>query len=74
MEVQLTAEQEAFFFQVANHEGKPVGQLLTEYATSMLQEKTRRLAEVEVGLAAAERGECIEEDEMDARVATLLGR
>ena len=74
MDVQLTTEQEAFLFQMARHEGKPVGQLLAECAASMLQEKTQRLAEVEEGWAAAEQGEFIEEHEMDARVATMLGR
>jgi predicted transcriptional regulator len=36
------------------------------------EEELRFLAAVDVGIAAAERGEFIEEDEMDARVARML--
>lgn len=74
MEIQLTAEQEALLSQVASNEGKPVGQLLTECAAYVLRGNDRFLAEVEEGLAAAERGEFIEEDEMDARVEAMLKR
>jgi predicted transcriptional regulator len=68
MEIDLTAKQEAQLFRVASHEGKSVGQLLAECAAHVLRENDRFLAEVEEGLAAAERGEFVEEDEMDARV------
>jgi predicted transcriptional regulator len=74
MEIDLTAEQEAQLFRVASHEGKPVGQLLTECAAYVLRENDRFRAEVEEGLAAAERGEFVEEDEMDARVEAMFKR
>ncbi len=74
MEIPLTAEQEALLSHVASHEGKPVGQLLTEAAAYVLCDNDRFLAEVEEGLAAAKRGEFLEEDEMDARVEAMLKR
>jgi len=40
--------------------------------TRYLDDEARFLAAVEKGLAAAERGEFIEEDEMDARVERMF--
>ncbi len=74
MEIQLTAEPEALLSQVASNAGKPVGQLLTECAAYVLRENDRFLAEVEEGLTAAECGNFIEEDEMDARMEAMLNR
>jgi predicted transcriptional regulator len=74
MEIHLTAEQEGLLSQVAMHEGKPVGELLAEYAARVLRDRDRFLAEVNEGLAAAERGDFLEEEEMDARVRTMLKR
>ena len=74
MNIHLTAEQEALLSQVASSEGKPIGQLLTECAAYVLRGNDRFLAEVEEGWAAAERGEFIEEDEMDARIESMLKR
>jgi predicted transcriptional regulator len=72
MEIHLTSEQEAQLLRVALHEGKPVEQILTESAAYVLRENGRFLAAVEKGIAAAERGEFIEEAEMDARVEKML--
>lgn len=74
MEIELTAEQEHLLSQAAIHAGKPVGELLTEYATLALRDRSRFMAEVEEGLAAASRGEFLEEEEMDARFAAMFGR
>jgi len=72
MEIHLTAEQEAQLSRVAFHEGKPVEQILTESAALVLRERDRFLAAVEEGIAVADRGEFIEEEEMDARVEEML--
>ncbi|WP_419804410.1 hypothetical protein [Terriglobus sp.] len=74
MQIQLTAEQEVLLSEVATHEGKPVGELLMEYATLALQKRSRFLAEVDEGLASAERGDFLEEEAMDARVRAMLER
>jgi predicted transcriptional regulator len=72
MELHFTAEQEAQLSQVAFREGKPIEQLLTESAVLVLREHDRFLAAVEEGIQAAERGEFVEEEQMDARVAEML--
>jgi predicted transcriptional regulator len=72
MEINLTPEQEAQLSQLASHEGKPVEQLLTECAAYVLREKDRFLKEVDEGIAAADRGEFLNEQEMDALVDRLL--
>jgi predicted transcriptional regulator len=45
---------------------------VTEVVARYLSEEARFLAAVEKGLAAAARGEFIEEEEMDARVAAMF--
>ena len=70
MEVPLTPETESFLRKLAQDAGRGA----EEYAADLL----RRLAEqdqlfragVERGIAQADRGDFIEEDSMDARVAS----
>ena len=72
MELHFTPEQEAQLVRVASHAGKPVEQFLTEAALGALDENHRFLEAVEKGIAAADRGEFIEEEAMDARVEKML--
>jgi predicted transcriptional regulator len=72
MEINLTPDEEAQLSQLASHEGKPIEQLLTECAAFMLRENGRFLNEVDEGIAAADRGEFLSEEEMDAFVDDIL--
>ncbi len=74
MEVQLTEEQEAQLSQIARRDGKSdAGQLLQDAAMRLLEEDSRFRAAVLEGKAYADRGEFIEEEEMDARFEAMLG-
>jgi predicted transcriptional regulator len=65
MEVHFTPEQQAQIAQVATTAGN---RLRAVTNVRYLAEEARFLAAVEKGLVAAERGEFIEEEEMDARL------
>jgi predicted transcriptional regulator len=71
MEVHFTPEQQAQIAQVATKAGIVPEQLVTNVVARYLAE-ARFLAAVEKGVAAAERGEFIEEEEMDARLEAML--
>ena len=72
MEVHFTPEQEAQLSQIAVKAGTAPERVVTDVVTRYLDEKTRFLAAIEKGIAAAERGEFIEEDEMDARLEAMF--
>jgi predicted transcriptional regulator len=72
MEVHLTPEQQAQLAQIATKAGTVPERLATNVVARYLDEETRFLAAVEKGIAAAERGEFIEEEEMDARLEAMF--
>ena len=72
MEVHFTPEQEAQLSQIATRSGTDTEQLVTNVVTRYLDEEARFHAAVQKGLEAAERGEFIEEEEMDARFEAML--
>ena len=72
MEVDFTAEQEAQLAQIANHAGKDPVHLVKDAALRLLQNDAEFLDAIRQGVAQADRGEFIEEDEMDARVKEML--
>jgi predicted transcriptional regulator len=72
MEVQLTPEQEAQLAQIAVKVGTNPERLAKDVLVRYLDDEARFLAAVEKGLAAAERGEFIEEEEMDARIERMF--
>ncbi len=72
MEVQFTPEQQAQLAQIAAKAGTVPERLVTSLVGRYLDEEARFLAAVEKGIAAAERGEFIEEEEMDARLETMF--
>ena len=72
MEVHFTPEQEAQLSQIATKEGIDAELLVNEAALRLLEEDARFRAAVREGIEPAERGEFIEEAEMDARLKQML--
>jgi len=72
MEVHFTAEQQARLAQIATQAGTVPERLVKNVVARYLDEEARFLAAVEKGIAAAERGEFIEEEEMDARLEAMF--
>jgi predicted transcriptional regulator len=72
MVVHFTREQQARLAQIATKAGTDPERVLTNVVARYLDEEARFLAAVEKGMAAAERGEFIEEEEMDARVEAMF--
>jgi predicted transcriptional regulator len=74
MEVHFTPEQEAQLSQIATKAGTDPERLVKDLLARYLDDEARFLAAVEKGLAAAERGEFIEEEEMDARLERMFSK
>ena len=74
MEVILTPEQEARLAQIATRAGTAPERLAKNVIVRYLDDEARFPAAVEKGIAAAERGEFIEGDEMDARIERMFKR
>jgi predicted transcriptional regulator len=72
MNIHFTSEQEARLAQMATKAGTPPERLVANVVLRYLDEETRFLAAVEKGVAAAGRGEFIEEEEMDARLEAMF--
>lgn len=73
MELHFTQEQEARLAQIARRDGKTdAGELLKDAALRLLEEEAHFRAAVMEGKAYADRGEFIEEEEMDARFEQML--
>jgi predicted transcriptional regulator len=72
MEVHFTPEQEMQLSEIATHAGIDAERLVKDAALRLLQEEARFRAAVREGIAQADRGEFIEEEEMDARLEQML--
>ena len=72
MEVHFTPEQETQLSQIATHAGTDAERLVKDAALRLLQEEARSRAAVREGIAQADRGEFIEEEEMDTRLEQML--
>jgi len=72
MEIHLTPEQEAQLSQIATQSGTNAEQLLKNAALRLLDEDARFHAAVRKGIEQADRGEFIEEAEMDARLERMF--
>jgi predicted transcriptional regulator len=72
MEVHFTPEQQTQLAQMAAQAGTNPERLVTDVVVRYLDGKARFLEAVEKGIAAAERGEFIEEEEMDARLERMF--
>jgi predicted transcriptional regulator len=71
MEVHYTPEQEAQLAQIATASGTDPERLVKDAALRLLQEDAFRAA-VREGIAQADCGEFIEEEEADARLEQML--
>jgi predicted transcriptional regulator len=72
MKVDFTPEQEAQLARIATKEGTDAEQLVKDAALRLLEEDAQFRAAVREGMAQAERGEFIEEEEMAARLEQML--
>lgn len=72
MEVHFTAEQEAQLSQIADHSGTDSEQLVKDAALRLLEEDARFCEAVDEGIAAADRGEFVEHEEVWANIQKIL--
>jgi predicted transcriptional regulator len=70
--IHIAPELEARLARFAAQQGRDPNELAQELLTRYLEDETSFLEAVEKGMAAAGRGEFIEEAEMDARVARMF--
>jgi predicted transcriptional regulator len=72
MEVHFTPEQEARLSKIATQEGIGAEKLVKDAALRLLEDDVRFRAGVRKGLEQADRGEFVEEEEMDARFKRMF--
>lgn len=72
MEVRFTPEQEARLSKIATREGLDPEELVKDAALRLLEDDARFRAGVRKGVEQADRGQFIEEQEMDARVERMF--
>ncbi len=72
MEVHFTPEQETQLEKIAAEAGTDTEELIKSAALRLLEEDARFRAAVRHGIAQADRGEFIEEEEMDALFEEML--
>jgi predicted transcriptional regulator len=64
MEVRFTPEQEAQLIQIATHAGTDAEQLVKNAALRVIEETSRFRAAVQEGIAQADRGELMDDEEV----------
>ena len=74
MEVQFTPEQEARLANVATREGVDTRELVKDAALRLLEDDARFRAGVRKGIAQADRGEFVDEKDLETRMGKLLRR
>jgi predicted transcriptional regulator len=72
MEVHFTPEQEAQLSQIASHAGIDTEHLVKDAALRLLEQDARFRAAVRKGIEQADRGEFLEEQEMEVRIEQML--
>ncbi len=72
MEVHFTPEEEARLAEIATTASTDAETLVRDAALRLLREDARFRAAVREGMAQADRGEFIEEEEMDALLEQML--
>jgi predicted transcriptional regulator len=72
MEVHFTPEQESRLASIATREGIDPQELVKDAALKLLEDDAQFRAAVRKGVEQAERGEFIDDGEMDARVKRML--
>jgi hypothetical protein len=74
MELHLTPEQEAHLAEIASHQGTTADALVTDIALGLIEENEHDREIIRQRIAEPDRGEFVEEEEMDARVAKMLNQ
>jgi len=72
MEVHFTPEQEAQLSEIANQAGTDPEHLVKNAALRLLERDARYRASVRKGLEQADRGQFVDEAEMEARIDRML--
>lgn len=72
MEVRFTPDQEALLSQIASQAGTDPENVVKDMVLRQLQEDVRFRNAVEEGIAAAERGEFVEHEEVWANLEKIL--
>ena len=72
MHVRFTPEEEARLAKMAKQEGVDPEELVKDAALRLLEDDGRFRADVRKGIEQANRGEFVEEEEMDARVKQMF--
>jgi len=73
MTLDLTQDEQALLARAAEDEGTSLSDFVTKAALWRAQQTEADRASLRRGLAQADRGEFIEEEEMDSRFAKMLG-
>lgn len=72
MEVRLQPEKEAQLAQIAAQRGLKTDELAEQVLSRYLEDDKRFIEAVNIGIAAADRGEFVEHDEVRARIQQIL--
>lgn len=72
MEVRLQPDKEAQLAQIAAQRGLKTGELAEQVLSRYLEDDKRFIEAVNIGLAAADRGEFVEHDEVGLRIKQML--
>ena len=72
MEVHFTPQQESQLVEIAARAGTNPQQLVTDVVVRYLEGEREFISAVERGIAAADRGDFIEEEEMDSRIERMF--
>ena len=72
MEVHLQPEKEAQLAQIAAQRGLKTDELAEQVLSRYLEDDKRFIEAVNIGIAAADRGEFVERDEVGLRVKQIL--
>lgn len=73
MDIPLQPEKEARLAQIAAQRGLKADELAQLVLSQYLEDDARFIEAVNLGLAAAERGEFVEHDEVGTKVKQILG-
>jgi predicted transcriptional regulator len=72
MEVHLQPEKEAQLAQIAAQRGLKTDELAEQVLSRYLEDDKRFIEAVNIGIAAADRGEFVEHDEVGRRIKQIL--
>ncbi len=72
MEVHFSPNTEAPLKEFAAHKGKDAAQVVEETVSNMLERQARFIEGVERGIAAADRGDLVDHEEVVSRIERLF--